>query len=92
MVTRYNNHGTLGALVGGAGMTEADLNKLWTVIPVGETNAAAASAIWKRFGMYARSTIRQQLASMADAGRIHRISRSMPMGGEVRLFYRMPDQ
>jgi hypothetical protein len=27
MVARYNNHGTPGALAGGAGMTEADLNK-----------------------------------------------------------------
>jgi hypothetical protein len=65
---------------------------LWNVIPVGETNAAAASAIWKRLGMYARSTIQHQRTSMVDAGRIHRISRSMPMGGEVRLFYRMADQ
>ena len=73
-------------------MTEADLNKLWTVIPVGEADAAAASAIWKRLGMYARPTIQHQLAVMADAGRIRRISRRMPMGGEVRLFYRMPDQ
>ena len=73
-------------------MTEADLNKLWNAIPVGETNAGAASAIWKRLGMYARPTIRHQLTAMADAGRIHRISRSMPMGGEVRLFYRMPGQ
>ena len=73
-------------------MTEADLTKLWSVIPVGETNAAAASAIWKRLGMYARPTIQHQLASMADAGRINRISRRMPMGGEVGLFYRIADE
>jgi hypothetical protein len=73
-------------------MTEADLNKLWSVIPVGETNAAAASAIWKRLGMYTRPTIQHQLTVMADAERIHRISRRMPMGGEVRLFYRTEDQ
>ncbi|MDO9461687.1 MAG: hypothetical protein Q7N95_16455 [Alphaproteobacteria bacterium] len=73
-------------------MTETDLNKLWTAIPVGETNAAATSAIWKCFGMYARPTVQHQLTVMADAGRIHRISRSMPMGGEVHLFYRMADQ
>lgn len=92
MVTRYDNHGTLGALVGGAGMTEADLNKLWNVIPVGETNAAATSTIWKCFGMYARPTVQHQLTVMAEAGRIHRISRSMPMDGEVHLFYRLGDQ
>ena len=69
-------------------MTEADLSKLWDVVPVGEANAAAASKIWKRLDMYARSTVQHELMWMADEGRIQRISRGMPMGGEVRLYYR----
>jgi hypothetical protein len=70
------------------GMTESDLDKLWNVVPVGEANAAAASKIWKRLEMYARSTVQHELSGMAEAGRIHRLSRCMPMGGEVRLYYR----
>jgi hypothetical protein len=70
------------------GMTESDLDKLWNVVPVGEANAAAASKIWKRLDMYARSTVQHELSWMAEAGRIHRLSRCMPMGGEVRLYYR----
>jgi hypothetical protein len=70
------------------GMTESDLDKLWNVVPVGEANAAAASKIWKRLDMYARSTVQHELSGMAEAGRIHRLSRCMPMGGEVRLYYR----
>ena len=73
-------------------MTEADLEKLWSVVPVGEANAVAASKIWKRLDMWARSTVQHELSWMADAGRIHRLSRGMPMGGEVRLYYRMRDQ
>jgi len=73
-------------------VTEADLNKLWNVVPVGEANAATASKIWKRLDMYARSTVQHELSWMADAGRIYRISRCMPMGGEARLYYRMRDQ
>jgi hypothetical protein len=73
-------------------MTEADLNKLWNVVPLGEANAAPASSIWKRMDMYARSTIQHQLSWMADVGRICRLTRGMPMGGEARLYYRMRDQ
>lgn len=69
-------------------MTEADLKKLWNVVLVGEANATAASKIWKRLDMFARSTVQHELSGMADAGRIQRISRGMPMGGEVRLYYR----
>lgn len=69
-------------------MTEPDLSKLWDAVPVGEANAASASKIWKRLDMYARSTVQHELMSMADEGRIQRISRGMPMGGEVRLYYR----
>jgi hypothetical protein len=69
-------------------MTESDLDKLWNVVPVGEANAAAASKIWKRFDMWTRPTIQHNLRWMADAGRIHRVSRPMPMGGVVRLYYR----
>jgi hypothetical protein len=70
-------------------MTEADLNKLWNLVPVGEANAARASTIWKRLDMYVRSTVQHQLSWMADAGHICRLSRCMPMGGDVRLYYRM---
>jgi hypothetical protein len=70
------------------GMTEADLTKLWNVIPVGETSAASATAIWKRLGMYARSTVQHQLVWMAGNGRISRLTHRIPMGGEVRLYYR----
>ncbi|MFG3598263.1 hypothetical protein [Bradyrhizobium sp. RDI18] len=70
-------------------MTEADFNKLWNLVPVGEANAARASTIWKRLDMYARSTVQHQLSWMADAGHICRLSRCMPMGGDVRLYYRM---
>jgi hypothetical protein len=69
-------------------MTKSDLDKLWNVVPVGEANAAAASKIWKRLDMYARSTVQHELSWMAEAGRIHRLSRCMPMGGEVRWYYR----
>ena len=70
-------------------MTELDMDKLWNVVPIGEANAAAASAIWKRLDMWARSTVHHTLFSMAEAGRIRRISRPMWMGGEVRLYYRV---
>ena len=73
-------------------MTEPDLDRLWSVVPIGEANAAAASTIWKRLDMYARSTIQHRLSWMVDAGRICRTSRCMPMGGEVRLYYRMQDE
>ena len=73
-------------------MTEPDLERLWSVVPIGEANAAAASTIWKRLEMYARSTIQHQLSWMVDEGRIRRTSRCMPMGGEVRLYYRMQDE
>ena len=73
-------------------MTEADLNKLWNVVPLGEANAAPASTIWKRLDMYARSTVQHELSWMAEAGRIQQLSRCMPMGGQVRLYYRMRDQ
>jgi hypothetical protein len=69
-------------------MIEADLNRLWRFVPIGEDNAAPASIIWRRFDMYARSTVKHQLSWMAGAGRIYQLSRSMPMGGEVRLYYR----
>jgi predicted transcriptional regulator len=69
-------------------MTESDLDKLWSVVPVGEANAAAASKIWKRLDMWTRPTIQHKLRWLADAGRIHRVSRPMPMGGVVRLYYR----
>lgn len=68
-------------------MTEIDI-KLWNVVPVGEVNAAPASEIWRRLDMWARSTVQHKLSLMAEAGRIHRISRPMRMGGEVRLYYR----
>ncbi len=70
------------------GMTELDMDKLWNVVPVGEVNAAAASEIWKRLDMWARSTVQHKLSLMVEAGRIHRISRPMRIGGEVRLYYR----
>jgi predicted transcriptional regulator len=70
------------------GMTEFEMDKLWNVVPVGEANAAAASEIWKRLDMWARSTVQHNLSSMAEAGRIRRISRLMRMGGEVNLYYR----
>lgn len=73
-------------------MTETDLEKLWNLVPVGEANAAAASKIWRRLDMWARSTVQHELSWMADKGRIRRVSRGMPMGGEVRLYYRMRDQ
>jgi predicted transcriptional regulator len=69
-------------------MTELDMDKLWNVVPVGEVNAAAASEIWKRLDMWARSTVQHKLSLMVEAGRIHRISRPMRIGGEVRLYYR----
>ena len=69
-------------------MTERDMDKLLNLVPVGEGNAAAASAIWKRLDMWARSTVQHNLFSMAEAGRIRRTSRPMWMGGEVRLYYR----
>ena len=69
-------------------MTEADLDRLWRVVPIGEASAAPASLIWKRLDMYSRSTVKHQLSWMARAGRIYQLSRRMPMGGEVRLFYR----
>jgi predicted transcriptional regulator len=69
-------------------MTESDLDKLWNVVPVGEANAAAASKIWQRLDMWTRSTVHHQLRWLADSGRIHRVSRPMPMGGVVRLYYR----
>jgi hypothetical protein len=69
-------------------MTESDLDKLWSLVPVGEANAAAASKIWKRLDMWTRPTVQHKLRWLADAGRIHRVSRPMPMGGVVRLYYR----
>jgi len=69
-------------------MTESDLDKLWSLVPVGEANAAAASKIWKRLDMWTRPTVQHKLRWLADAGRIHRVSRPMPMGGVVRLNYR----
>ena len=69
-------------------MTETDLNKLLSVVPVGEANAESASRIWKRLDMYARSTVKHQLRWMANIGRICQLSRGMPMGGDVRLYYR----
>lgn len=69
-------------------MTEADLYKLWNAVPLGQANAAPASTIWKRLDLHARSTVQHQLCCMADAGQICRLSRGMPMGGEVRLYYR----
>ena len=58
-------------------MTEADLNKLWNAIPLakptqGRQALSGDVSVWD-----ARPTIRHQLTVMADAGRIHRISRSM---------------
>jgi hypothetical protein len=38
-------------------MTESDLDKLWSLVPVGEANAAAASKIWKRLDMWTRPTV-----------------------------------
>jgi hypothetical protein len=73
-------------------MTEPDLERLWSVVPIGEANAAAASTIWKSIDMYSRSTIRYQLSWMVDAGRIRRTSRRMPIGGEVHLYYRAQDE
>ena len=69
-------------------MTEADLTRLRRVVPIGEASAAPARLIWRRLDMYARSTVKHQLSSMAVTGRIHQLSRAMPMGGEVRLYYR----
>jgi hypothetical protein len=66
----------------------ADLKRLWTTIPVSEDKAEGATEIWKRYDLGARVTTHHNLNRLAAEGRIKRISRSRPSGGEVHLYYR----
>jgi len=68
-----------------------DLERLWAAIPVGEENADGASEIWRRYDLGARATIHQNLNRLTAEGRIKRTSRPMPRGGEVHLYYRVPE-
>jgi predicted transcriptional regulator len=69
-------------------MITADFEQLWNAIPVGEDNAEPAGQIWRRLDMWARSTIQHKLFSLAEAGKINRKSRPLPIGGEKQLYYR----
>ena len=65
----------------------ADLERLWTTIPVSEDRAEGATALWKRYDLGARVTMHHTLNRLTAEGRIKRISRPMPNGGEFHLYY-----
>ena len=69
-------------------MTEADLSKLWDSRSRWRSQCGGGKQNLETSDMYARSTVQHELMWMADDGRIQQISRGMPMGGEVRLYYR----
>ena len=66
----------------------SDVERLWTTIPVSEDKAESATEIWRRYDLWARSSLHHKLNRLAAEGRIKRISRAMPQGGEVHLYYR----
>jgi hypothetical protein len=65
-----------------------DVERFWTAIPVGEDKADGATEIWRRYDLGSRSSLHQKLNQLTAEGRIKRISRPMPQGGEVHLYYR----
>ncbi|MBR1282998.1 hypothetical protein JQ597_13210 [Bradyrhizobium sp. AUGA SZCCT0177] len=68
-----------------------ELERLWTTIPNSEDSAAeGATEIWMRYDVGARATMHHTLNRLTAEGRIKRISRPIPNGGEVHLYYRAP--
>ena len=65
-----------------------DAERLWTAIPVGVEKAESATEIWRRYALGSRTTMHQNLNRLTAEGHIKRISRPMPNGGEVHLYYR----
>jgi len=65
-----------------------DAERLWKAIPVGQDKAESATEIWRRYDLGARSSLQHKLIRMAAEGCIKRISRPMPQGGQVHLYYR----
>lgn len=65
-----------------------DLERLWTTIPVSEDSAVGATEIWMRYDLGARATMHHKLNRLTAEGRIKRITRPIPNGGEVHLYYR----
>ncbi|MBR1192046.1 hypothetical protein JQ634_03750 [Bradyrhizobium sp. AUGA SZCCT0240] len=66
----------------------ADLERLWTTIPVSEDSAEGATEIWMRYDLGARATTHHKLNRLTAEGRIKRITRPIPSGGEMHLYYR----
>ena len=65
-----------------------DVERLWTAIRVGEEKAEGATEIWRRYDLGSRSSLHQRLNRLTAEGRIKRISRPMPQGSKVHLYYR----
>jgi predicted transcriptional regulator len=65
-----------------------DVERLWTAIRVGEEKAEGATEIWRRYDLGSRTTTHRKLNRLTAEGHIKRISRLMPNGGEVHLYYR----
>jgi predicted transcriptional regulator len=67
------------------------VQRLWKAIPVGQDRAESATEIWRRYDLGARSSLQHKLNRLAAEGNIKRISRPMPQGGQMHLYYRSPD-
>jgi predicted transcriptional regulator len=68
-----------------------DVERLWTAIPVGEEKAESATEIWRRYDLGARSSLQHNLIRLAAEGCIKRISRPLPQGSKVHLYYRVSE-
>ncbi|HWL06747.1 MAG TPA: hypothetical protein VNQ99_17725 [Xanthobacteraceae bacterium] len=49
-------------------------------VPVGEANAETSRQIWKRYGVWAESSVGAVLRRLVDEGVIKRASRPIPTG------------
>jgi len=57
-------------------------------VPAGEENAVSANVIWKRFGMWSPTSIKQNLNALAAAGLIQR-KRFQRGAAEFSLYFRL---
>ena len=69
-----------------------EFERLWTIIPISEDRAEGATEIWVRYDLGARATMHHKLNRLTAEGRIKRITRPIPSGGEMHLYYRPPTQ
>jgi hypothetical protein len=66
----------------------ASLEELIEVVPIGEENAASSLMIWKRHGVWSRTTIKGKLNGLVRCGRIPRklIHRGP---GDLTMYFRV---